>query len=420
MSTRTGQYRYVDLFTPGSPSRQVGMTPDMYWHVPIMTSGDRMGRHTENWKEWLRHPAYDDYWKAVSVEDKYASFTAPAYLADAWFDLYNAGAPTNFNGIRKHAKTEAARNGTKLLMGPWIHNLGALGTATKVGDVDFGPNALFPLLEMELRWFDYWLKGIENGMDKEPPVKIFVMGENVWRDEQEWPLARTQYTKYYLRSRGNANSLLGDGTLGTTPPGDEPPDVYTYDPRNPVPTVGGHTCCSEASVPMGMGPRDNRLVEMREDVLVYSTPPLAEDVEVTGPVVATLHAASSARDTDWTVKLVDVYPDAQGTAINVADGILRARYRESLERPVLMEPGTVYEFTVDLLNTSNLFKKGHRIRIEVSSSNFPQYDRNHNTGKTLFVDEEMVPARQTIHHAKGQASYILLPIIPRRVTSNDQ
>jgi hypothetical protein len=375
-----------------------------------------MGRHEGTWKEWLRHPAYDDYWKAVSIEDKYANIAAPAYLADGWFDLYNAGATTNFNGIRKYGKSQAARAGTKLLMGPWQHNLSNLGTTPVTGDLDFGPGSLFPLQQTELRWFDYWLKGIHNGMDQEAPVKIFVMGDNVWRDEKEWPLARTKYTKYYLHSGGKANSLFGDGALSTDPPGSEPPDTYTYDPHYPVPTLGGHTCCGNTT-PVPMGPRENRVAEVRPDVLVYTTPPLIEDVEVTGPVVAKLIASTSARDTDWTVKLVDVYPGPNEPAYNVADGILRARYHLSLEKPELLQPGQQYEFMVDLLNTSNVFKKGHKILIEVSSSNFPQYDRNQNTGHTLYIDDEIAVAHQTIYHDSAHASYILLPIIPTAKTT---
>jgi hypothetical protein len=254
-------------------------------------------------------------------------------------------------------------------------------------------------------------------MDQEAPVKIFVMGENVWRDEKEWPLARTQYTKYYLHSGGKANSLFGNGTLSTAPPASEPPDTYTYDPHYPVPTLGGHTCCGESTTPVRMGPRENRVAEVRPDVLVYATPPLVEDVEVTGPVVAKLIASTSAPDTDWTVKLVDVYPGPNEPAYNVADGILRARYHVSLEKPELLQPGQQYEFTVDLLNTSNVFKKGHKILIEVSSSNFPQYDRNPNTGRTLFVDDEMLLAHQTIYHDSAHASYIYLPIIPTANTT---
>jgi putative CocE/NonD family hydrolase len=417
-STHTRQSQYANLFTPGATPTKIATVPSQYWHLPILTAGDAMGRHSNTWKEWLHHPAYDDYWKAVSIEDKYSNFTVPAYLADAWFDLYNQGAPTNFNGIRQYAKTESARTGTKLLMGPWLHDLGSSGTASMVGDIDFGPNSLFPLQETKLRWFDYWLKGIQNGMDKEAPIKIFIMGEDVWRDEQEYPLARTRYTKYFLHSGGKANSLLGDGVLNSTPPGAEPPDMYTYDPQYPVPTLGGHTCCGEISQTVPMGPRDNRVAEMRPDVLIYTTSQLIEDVEVTGPVVAKLVASSSARDTDWTVKLLDVYPGPNQPAYNMADGILRARYHLSPEKPELLQPGQTYEFNVDLLNTSNLFRKGHRIRIEISSSNFPQYDRNQNTGNTLFVDDEMLVAHQTIYHDKAHSSYILLPIIPRDNSSS--
>jgi hypothetical protein len=417
MSTHTGQVNYADLNVPGVIPRPSGPSLESYWHLPIMTNGDAMGRHTETWKEWLRHPAYDDYWKAVSIEDKYAGIAVPAYLVDGWFDLYNPGATTNFNGIRKYGRTQAARAGTRLLMGPWVHNLGNLGTATVTGDLDFGHHSLFPLQQTELRWFDYWLKGIQNGMDQEAPVKIFVMGENVWRDEREWPLARTKYTKYYLHSGGKANSLFGDGTLGTASPGLEPPDTYTYDPHYPVPTLGGHTCCDPSLTPLPMGPRENQAAEVRPDVLVYTTPLLSEDVEVTGPVVAKLFASTSVRDTDWTVKLVDVYSGPEKPAYNVADGILRARYHVSLEKPELLQPGQPYEFMVDLWNTSDVFKKGHKILIEVSSSNFPQYDRNQNTGRALFIDDEIAVAHQTIYHDSAHASYILLPIIPTANTT---
>ena len=378
-----------------------------------------MGWDPVHYREWLKHPAYDDWWREVSIEDKYDQIAVPAYLVDSWFDLYNQGAGINFNGIRTKGKTKAARTGTKLLMGPWIHNLGNLGTETKVGDIDFGPNSLFPMQETELRWFDYWLKGVQNGMDREPPVRIFVMGQNVWRDEQEWPLARTQVpltTTCTVVGRRTVSSAMARLPRRRPPP--NRPTGTTYDPRYPVPTLGGHTCCSEATVPMGMGPRDNRVAEVRSDVLVYTTPVLTEDIEVTGPVVAKLFASSSARDTDWTVKLVDVFPGPDEKAINVADGILRARYREGLDRPRLMEPGKVYEFEVDLLNTSNVFKKGHRIRIEISSSNFPQYDRNQNTGNQLFTDTELKSADQTIYHDGPRPSHLVLPIIPRtRATS---
>jgi putative CocE/NonD family hydrolase len=411
MPTRTLQSNYVNLNTPGVQPRAVASIAENYWHLPIDTDAEAMGRHVETWKEWLRHPAYGEYWTPFSLEDKYASVAVPAYLIGGWFDTFVTGATTNFLGIRKYGKTEAARTGTSVVIGPWVHNFHD-GTSSVTADLDFGPHSLFPLVERELGWFDYWLKGIQNVMDQKAPVKIFVMGENVWRDESEWPLARTQYTKYYLHSETKANGLWGDGTLSTAPPGAETPDTYTYDPHYPVPTLSGHTCCDERATSVPDGPRDNRLAEARPDVLVYSTPPLTEDIEVTGPVAAKLVASTSAPDTDWTVKLLDVYPQPNPAAYNVADGILRARYHLSLEKPELLQPGRPYEFMVDLLSTSNLFKKGHRIRIEISSSNFPQYDRNPNTGHTLYVDDELAVAHQTIYHDTARPSYIVLPIIP--------
>ena len=277
---------------------------------------------------------------------------------------------------------------------------------------------------------------MENGIDDEPPIRLFVMGANVWRHEQEWPLARTQYTRYYLHSRGGANSLAGNGdvpdahdggrghppdahnqmeiggarlassgVLTTTPPGDEPTDGYVYDPADPVPTVGGPILFLDDS-----GPWDRRTVELRDDVLVYTSAPLAAPVEVTGPVTLTLYAASSAPDTDFTGTLVDVHPD--GKAIILCEGLCRARYRESLEQPTLIRPGRVYRYEIDLWDTSNVFKAGHCIRLEVSSSNFPRFDRNPNTGHRPGMDAELVPATQTIHHDTEYPSHLTLPVIP--------
>jgi putative CocE/NonD family hydrolase len=262
---------------------------------------------------------------------------------------------------------------------------------------------------VQLRWYDHWVKGIDNGVRNDAPVRLFVMGENAWRDEREWPLARTQYTRYYLHSRGRANSLHGDGVLSTTEPGAEQPDRFLYDPRHPVPTRGGPLCCWPGALPQGA--YDQTVVESREDVLVYSTPPLAQDVEVTGPVVVTLYAASSAVDTDFTAKLVDVHPS--GFVQNLTDGIIRARYRQSTARAELLEPGKVYAYTIDLWATSNVFKAGHCIRVEISSSNFPRFDRHPNTGGDLATATELVPAIQTVYHNGTSPSHVTLPLIPR-------
>ncbi|HWT82470.1 MAG TPA: CocE/NonD family hydrolase, partial [Candidatus Methylomirabilis sp.] len=217
-------------------------------------------------------------------------------------------------------------------------------------------------------------------------------------------------TRYYFHSRGKANYLHGDGGLGTAAPGDQPPDTFIYDPSNPVPTLGGSTCCGEDVTPVTMGPRDQRPAEERTDVLVYTTPPLEADLEVTGPISVTLYAASDALDTDFTAKLVDVFPD--GYVMNVAQGIIRARYRESWEQPTLLEPGRVYKYAIDLWSASNCFLRGHQVRVEISSSNFPQFDRNPNTGNSFGLDADLRPARQTVYHNADHPSHILLPIVP--------
>jgi putative CocE/NonD family hydrolase len=265
----------------------------------------------------------------------------------------------------------------------------------------------------QLRWFDYWLKGEENGVPDDPPVKIFVMGRDQWREEEDWPLPDTQYCRYYLHSDGRANSTYGDGRLATESPGNEPPDHYTYDPRDPTPTCGGATLLPGAQTGVNAGPKDQRMVEQRKDVLVYTTVPLARDLEVIGPVELTLYAASSACDTDFTGKLVDVYPD--GRAMILTDGILRARHRHSFSQIELLEPATVYELHIDLVATANVFKAGHCIRLEVSSSNFPRFDRNSNTGGSIAqeTEAESVIAINWIFHDGGRSSYLSLPMINR-------
>ncbi|MDI7277359.1 MAG: CocE/NonD family hydrolase, partial [Anaerolineae bacterium] len=261
----------------------------------------------------------------------------------------------------------------------------------------------------QLRWFDYWLKGIDNGIVDEPPLSIFVMGDNCWRTEHEWPLARTQYTRYFLHSGGAANSLHGDGSLSLERPSIEPVDTYVYDPRHPVPTRGGGLCCSPAA--LAAGAFDQRPIEARPDVLVYTSELLAQDLEVTGPLSVELWAATSAVDTDFAAKLVDVYPC--GYARNVQDGIIRARYREGVERPAPVSPGEACRYTIDLGVTSNVFKAGHRIRVEISSSNFPRFDRNPNTGCLARQECDLRPAMQTILHDAEHPSHVVLPVIPR-------
>ena len=260
-----------------------------------------------------------------------------------------------------------------------------------------------------LRFYDYVTLGEDNGFTDDKPVRVFVMGENVWRYEDDWPLSRAVDTDFYMHSGGKANSLNGDGALSPEQPGDEPPDAYVYNPINPVPTVGGGLCCDPAF--MANGAFDQRWVEGRDDVLVYSTPPLSEDTEVTGWVKVTLFASSNAVDTDFTAKLVDVEPS--GYARNLTDGIVRARYKNPRQPASLIRPGAITEYEIDLWATSNLFKKGHRIRVEISSSNFPRFDRNMNTGEQIGSDFAFVPALQTVYHTSEYPSRIRLPVVPR-------
>ena len=334
---------------------------------------------------------------------------SPAYNLGGWYDIFLGGTIRNYLGMRENAATDEARRGQKLLIGPWQHS--ARGTSL-VGSHYFGlasDSRSIDLDGIHFRWFDYWLKGIDDGIRDEPPVKIFVMGDNVWRDEQEWPLARAQSVKYYFHSEGKANSLNGNGTLTPQPSEEEPPDVYLYNPSDPVPTRGGPLCCNPYV--MSSGAFDQREIEVREDVLVYSTPPLEREMEVTGPVTVSLWAITSATDTDFTAKLVDVCE--HGCARNLTDGIIRARYRDSSEAPSLVEPDRVYPYEIDLRANSNVFKQGHRIRVEVSSSNFPRFDRNPNTGELVSADTGFKPALQTILHNARYPSHITLPIVAR-------
>jgi putative CocE/NonD family hydrolase len=297
--------------------------------------------------------------------------------------------------------SEFARQNQQLLMGPWDH---AVNSKSKLGEVDFGPSALIDLRGAQIRWFKRWLLDEPSDAQPDAPVRIFVMGNNEWRDEQEWPLARTQRTAYYLHSGGYANSRYGGGMLLTEPPDDQMVDHFTYDPQRPVPFI-----TEPVSSQIG-GPDDYAAIENRSDVLVYTTPPLTEDVEVTGRIMVTLFAATSARDTDFTAKLLDVWPN--GFAQRLCDGLVRARFRNGMDKPELITPNEIYEYQIDCWYTSQVFKAGHSIRLEISSSAFPKYDRNHNTGNPLGTDTEFNVAEQTIYHDAEHPSCVTLPIIP--------
>jgi len=376
----------------------------VFEHLPVTDALRLTGRNPQFYGEWLAHPNYDSYWRRLRWQESYEKFDFPVLNIGGWFDIFQRGAIENFQRLRARGP-ERVRDLQRLIIGPWSHSVGQM----QVGDVSFGPEAKLNVSEITLRWADHFIKGIDNGFEKESPVKVFTMGENVWHGYRDWPIPGTQYVKYFLRSAGRANTLLGDGALSTSlPPADEKSDHYAYDPADPVPTAGGGNCCVTRVTPWG--PMDQRAVERRDDVLVYTTPALETDLRVTGPIEVKLWVASTARDTDFTVKLVDVYPN--GFAMNLTDGIVRAPYRDSFEKPELIEPGRLYEVTIQAGNTSNLFTKGHKIRVEIASSNFPRYSRNTNTGRQPETDLAGEVARQTIFHNSEHSSYMALPVLP--------
>ena len=343
-------------------------------------------------------------------------FGITALVTGGWYDIFQTGTVRNFQGMRAMGGSETARTGTKLIVRALCH---ACPADTTAGDVDFGPDNALDLNATWARWFDYWLKGIDNGVRDDPPVRIFVMvppdtgttGDGFWITADAFPPRDVVETHFYLESGGNANTSGGDGVLTTESPGgssDVSVDEYIYDPHDPVPTVGGNMCCRDDM--LASGAFDQRVVEQRDDVLVYSTPPLEEDVVVIGSVRVALWAASSAPDTDFTAKLVDVHVD--GYAQNISEGIVRARYRSSNEEPSWITPGAVHDYAIDLGHTATVFRKGHRIRLELSSSNFPHFDRNPNTATAFGEDARLTPASQQVWHDQGHPSQLVLQVAP--------
>ncbi|WP_085524197.1 CocE/NonD family hydrolase [Tuberibacillus sp. Marseille-P3662] len=350
----------------------------------------------------------DDDWRKTSITHKYESFDVPAYHIGGWYDALLPSTIDNFTEMKKNIEGSHGENKQKLIIGPWGH--GDFGSV--IGERSFGIHASEDwinyhedLTDLHLRWFDYWLKGIETHITDEAPIKLFVMGINQWRDEQEWPLARTQYIPYYFHSNGRANTKDGDGRLAPEEPIHEPTDHFLYDPADPVPTHGGPTLYSGIQT---MGPRDQRSIEERTDVLVYSSEGLEKSLEVTGPVKVYLWAKSDAPDTDFSAKLIDVCPD--GTAYHLTEGIVRAKYRNGFtpEEPL---SGEVTQYEIDLWATSYVFLPDHCVRVEISSSSFPRFDTNLNTGETMISSDTFQTAKQTIFHEQDYPSHILLPII---------
>ncbi len=384
----------------------------------------------EKWLvEAMSHGDYDNFWKNAgsSVVDHLSEYEdVPEYHTTGWYDSWGTQvANLNFVELRKSKKSLQ-----RLIVGPWIHSSENVSYA---GEAQFTDDAAIDLTAFQLRWFDHFLKGVDNGVDREPPVRIYVMGGGDahktaegriyvgghWRDEQEWPLARTVYTPYYLRA---------GGVLSPDKPLSDTPITYRFDPKNPVPTLGGNV--SSQGTLMFQGAADQRCradfwlctdtlpLSARNDVLVFQTPPLEADVEVTGRLVVKLWASSDGLDTDFTAKLVDVYPPnpdfSNGVDLNIADSIVRARYRNGFGKAELLKPGQPYEFTIEMYPTSLVFKKGHRIRLDISSSNFPRFDVNPNTGEPLNDNRRVQTANNTVYLDAQHPSQIILPVIPAR------
>ncbi|MGH9434794.1 MAG: CocE/NonD family hydrolase, partial [Terriglobia bacterium] len=378
---------------------------DHYSLFPAPATLDRNGLQAlaPYFADWLAHPSYDNYWKQWSIEADYSRIRVPAFHTGGWYDLFLDGTLRNYMGTKAHGGTQAARDGQRLL----IIVGGHAGFGRKVGDVDFGAQSVVDPNAVMMRWYDYLLKGAHNGLAGEKPVKYFLMGRNEWREADTWPPPNAHNTPFYLHSEGKANSAAGDGSLSAKAPSTESPDRFVYDPSNPVPTIGGRLCCD--SVHLEPGARDQRQNETRKDVLVYTTPAFTHDFVITGPVTLTLYASSSALDTDFTAMLVDVDPN--GFARNLTGGIIRARYRNSMAHAEFMTPGKIYKFTIDLWDTGNDFLAGHRLRLEVSSSNFPRFDRNLNTRESPEAGSRSVKADNTIYHDAAHPSALVLPVM---------
>ena len=367
-------------------------------HLPLRTAdGAATGHMVEMYQDAINHPAFDAFWRAISIREQIGKVRVPAFAVGGWYDNFAESDLEAFAALRRSTGLN------RVLIGPWPHNM-----SYKFEGGDFGPGSQVPVRSLQFQWFDQWLMGKDSPLLSRPPVKIFVMGANKWREERDWPPAEARPRAFYLKSGGRANASDGDGALGDKPPRKSAEDRFVFDPRDAVPTRGGPVCCNPRVFPWG--PMDQRAVERRKDVLVYTSKPLKRDLEVIGPVKVVLWAATSTRDTDFTAKLVDVQPD--GFARNLTDGILRLRYRNSLEKPELATPGAIYRITIDAGVTGNVFLKGHRIRVEISSSNFPRFDRNPNTGGRIADETRLLKASQTIYHDREHPSQLILMAMP--------
>lgn len=395
--------RFYDL-APENPS--VDMSEALK-HLPIQDivknmNGkkevfDKMVRRTPNHKDWYTGGLYHDN----------MDFGVPSFWFASWYDVSISPNLALFNHVRKNAKDQEIRDNQYLIIAPTLHCAYTRATEnTVVGERSVG-DARLDYEEQIYAWFDLWLKGEQNNFKENTPrVQYYTMGSNTWQSANEWPPVGAKLVTYYINSKGGANSLYGDGKLTTTKPKQDMPDSFIYDPMNPVKSYGGNVCCTGNAVQGGAF--DQQQMETRNDILVYTTDILSEGVEVSGFIESTLYVSSDAKDTDFTIKLLDVYPD--GTAYNLDETIQRVRYREGYDKEVFMQKGKVYKVDLTPMSTSNYFKKGHRIRIEISSSNFPRFARNLNTGGNNYDESKGVVAHNKVHHSETYPSQIRLPI----------
>lgn len=380
---------------------------DLVDTLPIVDVLQRAGLPPTDYEDYATNLPDSEYFRTRDWLQKTDQVDVPMLFMDTWYDYGPAESLQMFNMLRVNALSESSRENQFIIIAPGTHcGYDSESDQAIVGERELG-DARLDYLDIQFRWFDYWMKGVDNGITDMPKVQYFLMGRNEWRQADAWPIPGTRFEKWYLLSNGKANSRSGDGVLALSPVSNDSSDAITYDPVNPVPSLGGHTCCTGSDTEAGS--YDQSAIEDREDVLVYTSAKLKKGIEVTGPLKVVLSISSSAKDTDFTAKLVDVYPD--GRAFNIQEGALRVRYREGLGRKVLMTPGEIYEIELDLHVTSNYFGPGHRIRLEVSSSNFPRWDRNLNTGGNNYDETEWQVATNTVHHSDEHPSYVVLPVI---------
>lgn len=373
--------------------------------LPVIKADDALGEDVAIFNDWMMNSHPGPYWDKVRVDTHIDHIKAPALIIEGWYDYYLNNALADFGRMKNSGGSPEAKQ-TMMIIGPWTHNV-----KSKFKDFDFGKSASFISGQAAtmVRWFGYWLDGKPNRMTEGLPIKYFTMGENTWKESKTWPPEGVTNEAYYLHSDGKANSLKGSGSLSAIEPLKEAPDTFSSDPLNPVPSVGGTSVYGDLAAKAG--PADQLAVESRDDVLVYSTAPFANDTEVSGPVTLNLYVSATTKDFDLAVKLTDV--DPKGKSVNIASSVFRASNRDSIITPTPVKEGEVYNFKVLIGHTSILFRKGHRVRIQIAGSNFPEYGRNLNTGEDSVTTSQTVSSRISVYHDDTHASTLDLPVMPR-------